>query len=108
MRRSIKMLCDADAIYLLNGWEESLGSKIERNLAADMGLRLMYEDKVTFKNKEVVQNINLRKVGDETYINNALKLGWEIVQYGDVLVRLRYKGPEKPCPESNGTTRLDD
>ena len=41
MRQDIKLLCDCDAIYMLNGWRESAGAKIEHKLARDLGIEVL-------------------------------------------------------------------
>jgi nucleoside 2-deoxyribosyltransferase len=41
MRHDIKLLCDCDAIYMLNGWRESAGAKIEYKLARDLGIEII-------------------------------------------------------------------
>tara|TARA_R110001583_G_scaffold1691_1_gene13069 strand:- start:840 stop:1154 length:315 start_codon:yes stop_codon:yes gene_type:complete len=43
MRESVKLLAIADQIYMLEGWEDSLGATIEHNLARDINLPIMYE-----------------------------------------------------------------
>ena len=43
MRQDIKLLCDCGAIYMLNGWRESAGARIERKLAQDLGMEIIYE-----------------------------------------------------------------
>lgn len=43
MRHDIKLLCDCDAIYMLNGWRESAGAKIEHKLARKLGIEIIYE-----------------------------------------------------------------
>ena len=41
MRHDIKLLCDCDAIYMLKGWRESAGAKIEYKLARDLGIEII-------------------------------------------------------------------
>lgn len=41
MKADIKMLVDCDAIYMLEGWEQSRGAKIERELAMQLGLTMI-------------------------------------------------------------------
>ena len=41
MRHDIKLLCDCDAIYMLKGWQESAGAKIEHKLARDLGIEII-------------------------------------------------------------------
>ena len=43
MRHDIKLLCDCDAIYMLDGWQESAGAKIEHKLARNLGIEIIYE-----------------------------------------------------------------
>ena len=43
MRESVKLLANADQIYMLEGWEDSIGATIEHNLARDINLPIMYE-----------------------------------------------------------------
>ena len=52
MRHDIKLLCDCDAIYMLNGWRESAGAKIEHKLARDLGIEIIYEIKKPAYNAE--------------------------------------------------------
>nr|DAF85425.1 MAG TPA: Nucleoside 2-deoxyribosyltransferase [Siphoviridae sp. ctzm5103] len=52
MRHDIKLLCDCDAIYMLNGWRESAGAKIEHKLARDLGIEIIYEIKKPVYNTE--------------------------------------------------------
>lgn len=37
MAESLKMLCECDAIYLMDGWRESRGAVLEAMVAAYMG-----------------------------------------------------------------------
>ena len=59
MRQDIKLLCDCDAIYMLNGWRESAGAKIEHKLAQDLGIEIIYERK---KNRSITQNTDARNM----------------------------------------------
>jgi len=43
MRESVKLLANADQIYMLEGWEDSIGATIEHNLARDLNFPIMYE-----------------------------------------------------------------
>lgn len=44
MGDDLKMIATADAIYLLKGWENSRGAKIEYNVAVGMGKQIMHEE----------------------------------------------------------------
>ena len=43
LRLDIKNMMSADAIYLLNGWEASKGSRIEFWLASQLDFEILYE-----------------------------------------------------------------
>lgn len=42
LRRDLAAICDADAIAMLPGWEQSGGARIEWMLAAHLGLEIIY------------------------------------------------------------------
>lgn len=42
LRRDLSAICDADAIAMLPGWENSGGAKIEWSLACHLGLDVIY------------------------------------------------------------------
>lgn len=42
MRLSLIQIARADAIYMLPGWENSNGARIEHGLAVDLGLPVVY------------------------------------------------------------------
>ena len=52
MRHDLKLLCDCDAIYMLNGWRESAGARIEHKLARDLGMEIIYGIKKPVYNAE--------------------------------------------------------
>ena len=43
MREAIKLMMDCDRIYMLEGWEESYGAKIEHMLAKELRMSCLYE-----------------------------------------------------------------
>ena len=44
MRRDIKLLCDCDYIYLLEGWEGSGGACLEKHIADNLGIKELVID----------------------------------------------------------------
>lgn len=44
MRRDIKLLCDCDYIYLLEGWEASDGASLEYVIAKNLGIKILTLD----------------------------------------------------------------
>lgn len=44
MRRDIKLLCDCDYIYLLEGWEDSDGASLEKLIADNLGIKQLTID----------------------------------------------------------------
>ena len=43
MRESIKLLMDCDQIYMLEGWENSRGARLEQKIALELAMPRMYE-----------------------------------------------------------------
>lgn len=48
MAESLKMLCECDAIYLMDGWRESRGAVLEAMVAAYMGKEKLEPRNVSF------------------------------------------------------------
>lgn len=44
MRRDIKLLCDCDYIYLIEGWEDSDGASLEKLIADNLGIKELVID----------------------------------------------------------------
>lgn len=44
MRHDLKGLLDCDTIFLMHGWEHSVGCKIEFDVAVSIGLDVWFED----------------------------------------------------------------
>jgi len=44
MRKCVAMLCDVDEIFMMAGWEKSLGAKEERRIAKMLGIPVTYAD----------------------------------------------------------------
>lgn len=44
MRADIAALLRCDAIYMLRGWEQSKGAKLELDVASSCGLRVLYQE----------------------------------------------------------------
>lgn len=45
--RGIELLMGCDAIMLLSNWAQSKGARIERNVAEEVGLKVLHEESVT-------------------------------------------------------------
>ena len=43
MRESIKLLMDCDQIYMLEGWEDSRGARLEQKIALELAMPRLYE-----------------------------------------------------------------
>jgi len=43
MRQDIKLLADCNGVYMLEGWEQSQGARVEHQLAQGLGLKIYYE-----------------------------------------------------------------
>jgi hypothetical protein len=43
LRHDVKEVCDCDAIYMLEGWDESAGACLELAVAEGLGLEVLYE-----------------------------------------------------------------
>lgn len=44
MREDIKRLVDCDIIYMMKGWKESKGARLEHHIATVLGMGVFYED----------------------------------------------------------------
>lgn len=42
--KSILNMAEADAIFMCEGWESARGCRIERQVAQDYGIKILYED----------------------------------------------------------------
>lgn len=43
MKESIKALCDCDAIFMLLNWEESKGAQLEKQIAINLNMSVLYQ-----------------------------------------------------------------
>lgn len=43
MRVDLKGMLECDSLYMLSGWAESRGARVEWNLAKDLGFEFLYE-----------------------------------------------------------------
>ena len=43
-RKSIKEMSKADALFMCDGWKEARGCRIERQVAQEYGIKILYED----------------------------------------------------------------
>ena len=49
MKKDIEMLSDCDAIYMLENWESSTGANIEKNIAEEIGMKVLFENEFDLK-----------------------------------------------------------
>ena len=52
MRYDLKVLLECQAIFMLDGWKESEGAKTEFFIAQKLKLKIFYEKKEKYQNKE--------------------------------------------------------
>lgn len=45
MKADIKALLDCDALFLLEGWENSKGANLEKHIAEQVGIEIYYAEK---------------------------------------------------------------
>jgi hypothetical protein len=46
MKEAIKLMMDADCIYLMNNWIDSKGATIEKELAEKLGMQIILENEI--------------------------------------------------------------
>ena len=51
MKQCIKKMVDCDYVYMLTGWQNSSGAQIERTLAMNLKIPVVYEDDNAFNVK---------------------------------------------------------
>lgn len=56
--KSILKMAEADAIFMCEGWNEARGCRIERQVAQDYGIKILYED--FFTNKPYIATRGLK------------------------------------------------
>ncbi len=44
MKRGIETMMNCEGIFMLSNWRDSKGANIERSLAMQLGMKVMYED----------------------------------------------------------------
>lgn len=55
--KSIKEMSKVDALFMCDGWREARGCKIERQVAQEYGIKILYSD--FFVNKHELENNNI-------------------------------------------------
>lgn len=70
MREDIKALCDCDAIYLLNNWHNSLGARLEKQIAEVLGLHIYYQAPQASRVKRA-----LCENGNHSYVGTTIQPG---------------------------------
>lgn len=54
--KSIEALSEADALYMCDGWAEARGCRIEKQVAQDYGIKILYSD--FFMNKSQLLGVS--------------------------------------------------
>lgn len=57
MKHDVKLLAGCDAIYMLDGWRQSRGACLERELALNLKLKVLYGDCNTIEQMEKIKEI---------------------------------------------------
>lgn len=100
MRNSLKGMMDACTIYMLNGWENSKGAKIELALAKELGMPVMYQPMPALdygqmlKDGLIILDTETTGLGDDDEIVEIAIIN----QDGDVLIDTLVK-PSRPVPD---------
>lgn len=93
MRADLAQLVTCDAVYMLPGWEDSRGAKLEHDVACGLGLRRIYA--VGDGTMPEQHPVNPRKAFFELYDKKAREWvkteGWRMV-CGAVLHRTKFRG----------------
>jgi methylmalonyl-CoA mutase cobalamin-binding subunit len=55
LRRDIQALVDCTAIALLPGWEHSRGAKLEKHIATELGMRVIYVGEFTEREQKALE-----------------------------------------------------
>ena len=59
--KSIKDMSKVDALFMCEGWRAERGCRIERQVAQDYGIKILYEDFFVNKPEIATREIELRK-----------------------------------------------
>ena len=86
MRTSIAMLSMCDTIYLMKGWENSKGCKIEYNYARKNGIKIIYEEGAYQPKKEVDVESMTKRLDKMVHFHNMMG---EYVRLKDVVEMLK-------------------
>lgn len=57
MKHDVRLLAGCDAIYMLDGWRQSRGACLERELALNLKLKVLYGDCNTIEQMEKIKEI---------------------------------------------------
>lgn len=57
MKHDVKLLAGCDAIYMLDGWRQSRGACLERELALNLKLKVLYGDCNTIEQMEKIKEV---------------------------------------------------
>ena len=72
MRADLKLLLDCDFIYMLEGWEDSKGARLERELAENLGIKEIGID----QEFERVKKRASEEIDVDAYYNLQITMGF--------------------------------
>lgn len=53
MKVDIRYLCVCESIYMLKGWQDSRGAKLEHHIAQELGMKIYYEEEKEMRKSKV-------------------------------------------------------
>lgn len=72
MKHDVRLLAGCDAIYMLDGWRQSRGACLERELALNLKLKVLYGDCNTIDQMEKIKEIGKKYRHDYKNSNWAM------------------------------------
>ncbi len=80
MRNSLRLLSNADIIFMLEGWQQSKGAELEHRIALELGMEVWYENNKLKKETTTKIQEPYTKNDLEHFKVSAKLSGWDIVE----------------------------